>query len=181
MARKTIPLICQYCRETFHRRPRGESRRNRFCSNRCSTQARWDMNKLPIVTRFLQYVAKGTECWLWTGSKNDKGYGMILINRQSRAAHRIAYELWIGPIPDGLMVCHHCDQPACVNPAHLFVGTNADNMRDMVMKDRRGQKLTRAQVDAIRNDPRVYRVIASEYGISESYISQLKHRDRRPL
>ena len=176
MARKTIPFICTGCGAIFHRRPRGPHR-NKYCSNKCQA---FHYQPKPLIERFWQYVEKGAECWWWTGYKDQKGYGVLLVDRHTIKAHRIAYELLVGPIPDGKLICHHCDQPACVNPAHLFAGTNADNMRDMVMKDRRGQKLTRAQVDAIRNDPRVYRIIASEYGISESYISQLKHRDRRP-
>jgi hypothetical protein len=77
-----------------------------------------------------------TDCWPWTGYTNTRGYGVIRINRRTVLAHRIAYQVERGPIPDGLFVCHHCDNPPCCNPAHLFLGTQTENMRDMISKGR---------------------------------------------
>lgn len=76
-------------------------------------------------------------CWLWTGHRNQKGYGKIGADRKTIGAHRGAWMVTNGPIPDGLFVLHRCDNPPCCNPAHLFVGTNADNMTDMAQKGRR--------------------------------------------
>jgi hypothetical protein len=82
-----------------------------------------------------------TGCWWWTGALDTKGYGRILIGRSAQRAHRVAYELLVGPIPDlggyhGGCLLHRCDQPCCVNPQHLRPGTHADNMADMAAKGR---------------------------------------------
>lgn len=82
-------------------------------------------------------------CWIWTSYEDSKGYGVLSVNRKALKAHRVAYELYVGPIPKGLFVCHRCDVglplgsgSLCVNPDHLFLGTQQDNMSDRVRKDR---------------------------------------------
>lgn len=87
----------------------------------------------------LKYVAFGKtdECWLWHGPMDHDGYGVVKANPwRGWRAHRAMYTWSFGEIPDGLMVCHRCDNPPCVNPAHLFVGTALDNVLDMVAKNR---------------------------------------------
>ena len=81
--------------------------------------------RVPVQNRFWTKVHKqdGNQCWLWTGAKNKQGYGTIECNG-TRAAHRIGYELTYGPIPEGMIVLHTCDNPPCVRPDHLRVGNN---------------------------------------------------------
>lgn len=86
--------------------------------------------------RFWSQVDKSGNCWLWVGLKNVGGYGRIRVDGQQTTAHRFSYELHYGPIPDGMLVCHKCDTPACVNPSHLFLGTNLDNIQDRTQKGR---------------------------------------------
>ena len=93
----------------------------------------------PIKERIRERVTINERgCWIWGGPFSKDGYGAIGIGRTgSKRAHRVSYEAFCGPIPDGLWVLHRCDTPACVNPDHLFVGTASDNTRDMLAKGRR--------------------------------------------
>lgn len=89
---------------------------------------------MTIGERFWAKVQKTATCWLWTATRNPKGYGLFKIAGTCRPAPRVAWELLHGPIPDGFYVCHTCDNPPCVKPAHLFLGTPTDNARDRVAK-----------------------------------------------
>lgn len=93
----------------------------------------------PIHLRFWRRVSQSScGCWIWEGSKDGGGYGMISTVRghAPAKAHRISWEMRNGPIPEWMVVCHKCDTPACVNPEHLFLGTQKDNVRDCVAKGR---------------------------------------------
>lgn len=94
------------------------------------------------VGRFWARVDKRgpDECWEWKGARMQQGYGRFCFKEETLRAHRVSWALAHGPIPDGLFVCHRCDNPPCVNPAHLFLGTRQDNMRDMVQKGRHPSK-----------------------------------------
>lgn len=92
-----------------------------------------------LEERFWRYVEKQPGgCWIWTARINEKGYGHFMINSTSPAkAHRISYQIHFGPIPDGMLVLHKCDNKACVNPSHLYLGTHHDNMNDIACGNKR--------------------------------------------
>ena len=135
-----------------------------------------------------------TDCWPWRGSVKKNGYGQIgdepegnILRRKKLYAHRVAYELARGPIPNGLHVLHRCDNPACANPAHLFLGTHQDNMADMVAKRRHvhgdrqtNRKLDQHRVRAIRwlalHDPAPHHVLAHEFSVSTSNVDFIVRR-----
>ena len=139
-----------------------------------------------VKERFFAHVSRGArdECWSWTASSNSTGYGQIAVAGTKFRAHRLAYELHRGPIRAGLLVLHRCDNPLCVNPAHLFLGTNADNMRDMVTKgrgrkERLERKLTAEQVREIRarfKNGESTNSLAAEFGVSGSNITHITQR-----
>jgi hypothetical protein len=87
--------------------------------------------------RFWARVDKSGECWLWTGPRDKDGYGKANVRRRALRAHRVSWTMANGAIPEGLIVCHRCDTPACVRPDHLWLGTQLDNVRDMTAKGRR--------------------------------------------
>ncbi len=127
-----------------------------------------------------------SECILWTKSIDTRGYGHFrdAATRKNVRAHRFAYEQAFGPIPDGMHVLHRCDVRTCVNPNHLFLGTHADNMRDMAEKGRRkgigtGEKngrakLTLANVLAIRASPLGKIKLSREFNVSPAQIQRIR-------
>jgi hypothetical protein len=132
-------------------------------------------------------TAGGDDCWLWQAAKVFGGYGRIRAGSSESGllrAHRVAYEFVNGPIPAGLFVLHRCDNPACVNPAHLFLGTKDDNSKDMIRKRRQRNgttKLTQDQVEEIRQryalGEKVVR-LGKAFGVSHGEISYIIHRKR---
>lgn len=146
----------------------------------------------PLMDRFMEKVNKTETCWIWTGCIDKKGYGQISPGRRlsSKRAHRVSYELFVEPIPKGLLVCHKCDNRACVNPDHLFLGTAADNTRDMMIKNRgnsargerhRSAKLTVEKVLEIRersSKGESNRKLAREYGVGPDQISRIVNRKK---
>lgn len=126
-----------------------------------------------------------TGCWEWTASKNSNGYGQLMVDKRPIGAHRISYQLHRGPIFDGMHVCHHCDNRIYINPEHLFLGTNDDNMADRDAKGRgvifRGEghgsaKLTEADVRAIRAAKGLtQRQLAEIYGVSGKHICLVRN------
>lgn len=139
--------------------------------------------------RFWTKVQKpiGEGCWIWTASKYPYGYGCIRFNGRNEAAHRVSWELHNGPIPDSMQVLHHCDNPPCVNPSHLFLGTNQDNIDDKVKKGRSvghiGEKhpkarLTNEQARFIKSYPKGYGtcvMLSKMFNMSRKYIWRIRH------
>jgi len=136
----------------------------------------------PIEKRFWPKVKAASEeaCWPWMGTRTHNGYGQFRAAGRATCAHRVAWELTSGPIPTGVFVCHRCDNRLCCNPAHLFLGTAADNSNDMVAKGRsnKGQrnpnvKLTVESVRNIRKDAEAGssdKSLAARHGVSRGAI-----------
>lgn len=142
--------------------------------------------KKKLEDRFWLKVKKTSDCWLWTGCLYGFGkwkYGQIYGDGKIQRAHRYSYELHVGPIAKGLCVCHKCDNPLCVNPNHLFLGTHKENLGDMSKKGRApwGEKsyrakLTNKDIIKIRNMKKPQSVIAEKFGIGQSNVSYIKSR-----
>lgn len=154
--------------------------------------SRFSGKALPLAERFWPRVERSdaSDCWPWLGqtkkARHGKRYGIVAGEGprwKTITAHRAAYELTRGAIPAGMCVCHRCDNPICVNPAHLFLGTHDDNMADMKAKGRhastRGElngraKITADDVLAIYVDHRSTREIANQYGVHISNIRLIR-------
>lgn len=176
--------ICDRCGKKFFRKDYqtpGLWRKQRFCSRICGRPVRRPVTK----SAFLKKVNKNPEtgCWIWAGRIDHKGYGVLWNNGKHVKAHRLSWEFHNGAIPDKMSVCHHCDTPPCVNPDHLFIGLQADNVRDMDSKGRRGAAkgskhgrsiLTEDQVLLVFKDRRSDMLIAAELGVSKSTINAIR-------
>ena len=170
---------CESCSKRFEV-TKGRQHAARFCSHRCYWNSLKDVRS--DEERFWSRVGKGPSCWEWTAGKFPYGYGSIKIGSSDRGAHRYSYELHFGRIPEGMMVCHHCDNPGCVRPDHLFLGSATENARDMVAKRRHvrmlgerhgGSKLTAENVIWARRRRRAgatYKELADVLGMSKGGI-----------
>lgn len=150
-----------------------------------SNITRHSRQKPPLYRTFWEKVNKSGECWTWTRSKNSDGYGNISINGKLDKAHRVAWILTNGEIPNKLHVLHTCDNPSCVNPNHLYLGNHQDNMRDKRNRKRgRGQngekchlsKLTENQVKEIRELSSTgisYKDLSKKFNVSYQNIREI--------
>ena len=192
MGRHKKPLIaatCERCGGIFTSAEKGRRNllRQRYCSQACFGATYAANSAAGRLTRFWGLVAKAGDhdCWLWQGSKLHYGHGRFAIGgRKYVRAHRMAYELTYGPVASDIMVCHRCDVPACVNPAHLFLGTNADNMRDASLKGRMHGKLTPDAVCALREEWNSSNLTAKQlgrkYGVTGSQVSLIARGKKHP-
>jgi HNH endonuclease/CENP-B N-terminal DNA-binding domain len=174
------------CRVCFRQTKRPD--RNKYCSRECYYISR---KQTPIHERFWPKVEKHDECWEWIGAKKNNGYGFLRIPGLNGkpldwGAHRISWSLHFGEIPKEKHVLHKCDNRSCVNPKHLFLGTNKDNVDDKMKKGRHHSldrehnpraKLTTKLVIEIRNKYSSGKVrqidLATEYGIGQTTVSQI--------
>ena len=146
----------------------------------------------PLAERFWPKVDRRgpDECWPWLGASVPKGYGHIGEGGRGRMlySHRVAYALEHGLVPNGLEVCHRCDNPPCCNPAHLFVGTHAENGLDMAMKGRStiGERNPRAkltmaivsEIEFLVANGRTHQSIADQFGVGREAISKIARGER---
>lgn len=130
---------------------------------------------VPFDERYVAIPESG--CWLWLGGWSPDGYGLMGGRSKTghKLAHRYSYSVHIGPIPNGMLVMHKCDTPACINPSHLQVGTNADNVRDRDQKGRTNKKLTDEQVREIWKSSESHSKLAKKYGLAVGTIHFIKH------
>lgn len=146
----------------------------------------WVKLPTPTTDRFWEKVAKGKDCWLWTGAHTAAGYGVMFSGGRMELAHRLGWTIAHGTVPPRMYVLHRCDNPQCVRPDHLFLGTPRDNTLDMVAKGRHGTlrgerhqaaKITEAQAAEIKD--RVLRKgerqvdICREMGLRQSMVSAI--------
>lgn len=179
---------CAQCGTKMYRRPRDswvywESRK--FCSARCGNFAR---PRAPIYERMMRMVSRTTECWLYLGARDPKGYGSMAADGRRDKCHRISFIHHHGAIPTGLWVLHKCDVPNCVNPDHLYAGTPRQNSDDMMRRKRwrpQYSKTTRPAINpAAKLNPDAVRDIRSSkaqgvelarrFGVSRGLVSAVR-------
>jgi hypothetical protein len=182
-----ILKTCETCGNGFQVYPCFSNQR--FCSRACIN------NRSTPDKKFWPRVKRGSidECWPWQGCSDGSGYGVLTVNKRQIRAHRYAYELTSGPIPEseeyhGTVVRHTCDNRICCNPAHLVLGTQKDNVRDMMERGKpgyrhfRGEEHGQSKIDVdtvrlIRSDPRSALALAKVLNISQSQILRIRNRE----
>lgn len=132
-------MICEKCGSEFQGGSR--TRPRRFCSKKCSNSVNAaSIGRKPLIERLFDRLIPepNSGCWVFDGPWDSNGYGSLGIERgvNNKRTHILSFEYHKGEIPKGMCVCHKCDVPACCNPDHLFLGSHADNMRDMISKGR---------------------------------------------
>lgn len=184
---KLVRRECAFCNSAFLYNAADAARGyGKFCSVPCLVKGRRNgRTKRRLADRYWEKVIRrgDDECWGWSGFKHV-GYGRLRTDTGAVGAHRVSFEIHFGQIPDGLFVCHRCDNPECSNPRHLFLGTSGDNNRDCTAKGRRARgerqrsaKLTEDDVRSIRNQWHqggvTQRQLAKMFGVTPSAIEHV--------
>ena len=178
-----VEVKCPTCGTVNSWPPFNAKVRNRsFCNRGCYRKRPME----PVGEKFRRsFTEAPSGCWEWTEGKEEHGYGRFCFNGCQKLAHRVSWSLHRGVLSDEDFVLHHCDNPGCVNPDHLFLGTQEDNMKDMAAKNRackgmekRNSKLSDSQVvEILKSTDRVCS-IAKQFGVSYSIISEIRSRKR---
>lgn len=142
--------------------------------------ANWTLDER-LIFRGWSVTSEG--CWEFSGSRNAHGYGTMGVRQKTYLTHRLAYEAWVGPIPDGLIVRHKCDNPPCINPEHLELGTYSDNAWDRENRGRRNiagprnpnSKLSSQAVKEIRSSPLSDTELSLQYGVVRTSIANVRN------
>lgn len=178
-----VEMICRSCGKNYEVPPYRMAT-TLYCSASCkyADTVRWKGR--PLAERFWEKVDKRgpDECWPWIGAKVPLGYGYIGVGRKVFRASRISYKLHYGIDPGRFVVRHTCDNPPCVNPRHLLLGTMKMNARDAIERGRHHaapRKLTDEQIARIVADNGTCRDIAVRFGVSYGYVSMIRNRLRR--
>ena len=176
--RKLVQCPCG-CGETFFDRNKWGHKKT-YASPACGHRV---VNRPSLSDLFESKVVRQDGCWGWNGCLSN-GYGAIGHSGKSLGAHRVSYELFVGPVPKGMHVCHKCDNPICTNPDHLFLGDQAENMRDMARKGRNVGGIRYPadriqQVLSYEGSGLTSRKISSETGISRSHVIRILRRETR--
>lgn len=176
MHKSGVTLDCEYCGQSFYRR-KSEHERNpsRFCSRTCCGKFREDENESAFWSKA---EVKSNGCWEWNRYLNEDGYGYLSFRGARTFANRAAWILTHGEIPSGKFVLHKCDNPPCINPKHLFLGTHQDNMDDMAKKGRRYHKVTQEMRVIIESQIHPTTELAKRFGISERTVRLYLPRTR---
>lgn len=175
-------MECLQCGISFSpKRPKGV-----LCSRECAAIYNHDHRPVySIEERLWAKTQKSDTCWVWIGAHLISGYGHMTINKKRVTVHRLSWEVHNGPIPIGMEILHRCDNPPCIRPDHLFIGTNQDNVDDMVSKkrhtygDRNGHAVftddqAREILYLLRTKQATGRQIAQQYGVDETTISKMR-------
>lgn len=162
------------------------------CDKKCGILVGMGRALIPLEIRYERHIRRTDSCWVWTKHVNNNGYAQMRVGRTGNGpiwlVHRWAYQHFVGPIPEGKLVLHHCDNKRCSRPDHLYLGTHKDNARDAVVRGRRAtsyafgprhRKITDDHVRAIRQDDRPTHEIAAAFQISEPHVFAIKSKLRK--